>query len=123
MAVHNPAVLEFPASPEIVDEIGSEQNAELAEWVEAFDQVVGEEGRQRGTDLLDALATHARKSGVDVPVKLNTPYVNTIPVEEELPYPGDRALERRIKSLIRWNAMAMVHRQNKEDPGIGGHIS
>ena len=58
---------------------------------------------------------HARKSGVDVPVKLNTPYVNTIPVEEELPYPGDRALERRIKSLIRWNAMAMVHRQNKED--------
>jgi pyruvate dehydrogenase E1 component len=60
---------------------------------------------------------------VDVPVHLNTPYVNTIPVEEESPYPGDRAMERRIKSLIRWNAMAMVHRQNKKDPGIGGHIS
>jgi len=50
-------------------------------------------------------------------------YVNTVPVEEEVPYPGDRLLERRIKSLIRWNAMAMVHRQNKKDPGIGGHIS
>jgi pyruvate dehydrogenase E1 component len=58
-----------------------------------------------------------------MPVQLNTPYVNTIPVEEEVPYPGDRQLERRIKSLIRWNAMAMVHRQNKKDPGIGGHIS
>ncbi len=123
MAVHNPAVLEFPVSPEIVDEIGNEHNAEVAEWLEAFNQVVDEEGKERGTDLLDALVRHARKSGVDVPVKLNTPYVNTIPVEEELPYPGDRALERRIKSLIRWNAMAMVHRQNKEDAGIGGHIS
>ncbi len=65
----------------------------------------------------------ARESGVKVPVQLNTPYINTIPVEEEVPYPGDRLLERRIKSLIRWNAMAMVHRQNKKDPGIGGHIS
>jgi len=54
---------------------------------------------------------------------LNTPYVNTIRVQEEEPYPGDRLIERRIKSLVRWNAMAMVHRQNKKDPGIGGHIS
>ena len=122
MAVHNPAVLEFPASPEIVDEIGKDQNAEMAEWIEAFDQVIEEEGTKRGTDLIDGLVQHARKTGVDVPVKLNTPYVNSIPVEEEEPYPGDRALERRIKSLIRWNAMAMVHRQNKEDAGIGGHI-
>ena len=73
--------------------------------------------------LLDALTNHAREAGVDVPTKLNTPYRNTIPAEDEVPYPGDRALERRIKSLIRWNAMAMVHRQNKEDAGIGGHIS
>src|SRR5207237_3753065 len=55
--------------------------------------------------------------------QLNTPYLNTIPVEEDVLCPGDRALERRIKSLIRWNAMAMVHRQNKKDKGIGGHIS
>ena len=58
-----------------------------------------------------------------LPVQLNTPYVNTIRPEEEVPYPGDRAMERRIKSLIRWNAMAMVVRQNKYDAGIGGHIS
>jgi pyruvate dehydrogenase E1 component len=96
---------------------------EIAEWVEAFDQVVEEEGASQGVRVLQALSSRARLAGVDVPVQLNTPYANTIPAEEEEPYPGDRALERRIKSLIRWNAMAMVHRQNKKDPGIGGHIS
>ena len=96
---------------------------EILEWIEAFDEVIDQEGPGQGTRLLEALTRRAHQSGVDVPVHLNTPYVNTIPVEEELPYPGDRAMERRIKSLIRWNAMAMVHRQNKKDPGIGGHIS
>ena len=96
---------------------------EISEWIEAFDEVIDQEGPGQGTRLLDALTRRARQSGVDVPVQLNTPYVNTIPVDEEVPYPGDRAMERRIKSLIRWNAMAMVHRQNKKDPGIGGHIS
>ena len=96
---------------------------EVAEWIEAFDQVVDEEGALRGTQLLQALSDRARHAGVDVPVQLNTPYLNTIPTREEVPYPGDRALERRIKSLVRWNAMAMVHRQNKKDKGIGGHIS
>src|SRR5438128_1379578 len=93
------------------------------EWLEAFDQVVEQEGPSGAARLLDALTKRARVSGVDVPVQLNTPYVNTIPASEEDPYPGDRGLERRIKSLIRWNAMAMVHRQNKKDAGIGGHIS
>jgi pyruvate dehydrogenase E1 component len=96
---------------------------EILEWIEAFDEVIDQEGPGQGTRLLDALTRRARQNGVDVPVQLNTPYINTIPVEEEFPYPGDRAMERRIKSLIRWNAMAMVHRQNKKDPGIGGHIS
>jgi pyruvate dehydrogenase E1 component len=64
-----------------------------------------------------------QQNGAEVPVHLNTPYINTIRAEDELPYPGDRAMERRIKSLIRWNAMAMVVRQNKYDAGIGGHIS
>src|SRR5713101_7140273 len=96
---------------------------EIAEWIEAFNQVVDEAGTRRGTQLLEALSKRAREAGVDVPVQLNTPYLNTIRVEEEVPYPGDRLLERHIKSLIRWNAMAMVHRQNKKDPGIGGHIS
>ena len=96
---------------------------ELSEWIEAFDQIVDEGGARRGTQLLQALSKRAREVGVDVPVQLNTPYLNTIPVEEEVEYPGDRTIERRIKSLIRWNAMAMVHRQNKKDKGIGGHIS
>src|SRR5215475_7164974 len=93
---------------------------EVEEWIEAFDQVVDEQGPSGAARLLDALTQRARSSGLDLPIQLNTPYVNTIPVSEEVPYPGDRAMERRIKSLIRWNAMAMVHRQNKKDPGIGG---
>src|SRR6476660_5276638 len=96
---------------------------EISEWIEAFDQVVDHGGTGQGTRLLEALTKRAQHAGVDIPVQLNTPYVNTIPVEEEVTYPGDRAIERRIKSLIRWNAMAMVHRQNKQDAGIGGHIS
>ncbi|MGH2670563.1 MAG: pyruvate dehydrogenase (acetyl-transferring), homodimeric type, partial [bacterium] len=96
---------------------------ETAEWLEAFDQILDDRGPTRATQLLEALNKRARLSGVDVPIQLNTPYVNTIPVEEEVPYPGDRQIERRLKSLIRWNAMAMVHRQNRHDKGIGGHIS
>ncbi len=96
---------------------------EISEWIEAFDQVVAQEGSHAACELVEALVDRARESGIDVPVQLNTPYQNTIPPEEEVPYPGDRALERRIKSLCRWNAMAMVHKQNKKDPGIGGHIS
>ncbi len=113
----NNRILEFPSNPEVDSE------EEVGEWLEAFEQVVEGEGSRRGCDLLQALIKRARESGIEVPVQLNTPYVNTIPVDEEVPYPGDRLLERRIKSLIRWNAMAMVHRQNKKDPGIGGHIS
>jgi pyruvate dehydrogenase E1 component len=96
---------------------------ETAEWVEALDQVIDEAGEDRAAYLVERLIEHARLNGVEVPVQLNTPYVNTIRPEDEVPYPGDRAMERRIKSLIRWNAMAMVVRQNKHDPGIGGHIS
>jgi pyruvate dehydrogenase E1 component len=96
---------------------------ETTEWIEAFDQIVAAEGPMAGAHLLRTLTRRARQAGVDLPIQLNTPYVNTIRVEEEEPYPGDRLIERRIKSLVRWNAMAMVHRQNKKDPGIGGHIS
>jgi pyruvate dehydrogenase E1 component len=96
---------------------------ETSEWVEALEQVIDEEGPDRAAYLLEKLTHRARSLGVQAPVQLNTPYINTIPPESEVPYPGDRALERRIKSIIRWNAMAMVVRQNKYDPGIGGHIS
>ena len=96
---------------------------ETSEWMEALDQVLDEEGSDRAAYLLEKLNERARVNGAEVPIHLNTPYVNTIRSEDEVPYPGDRALERRIKSLLRWNAMAMVVKQNKYDAGIGGHIS
>jgi pyruvate dehydrogenase E1 component len=96
---------------------------ETNEWLEALDQVVEESGPDRASFILEHVANRARQIGVDLPIRQNTPYVNTIPPEDEVPYPGDRALERRIKSLTRWNAMAMVSRQNKFDHGIGGHIA
>jgi pyruvate dehydrogenase E1 component len=96
---------------------------EISEWIEAFDQLVYEEGPGPAAELVEALSQRAEEVGVHRPMQLNTPFVNTISAAEEYPYPGDRQLERRIKSLVRWNAMAMVHRQNKKDAGIGGHIS
>jgi len=96
---------------------------ETAEWLEALDQMMDEEGPARAAYLLEQLTERARANGAELPIHLNTPYVNTIRPEDEVPYPGDRAMERRIKSLVRWNAMAMVVRQNKYDAGIGGHIS
>src|SRR5215469_897327 len=96
---------------------------ETTEWVEALDEVIDQAGPDRATYLLEKLAERAQMNGVEPPARLNTPYVNTIPVNEEVAFPGDRAIERRIKSLVRWNAMAMVVRQNKYDAGIGGHIS
>ncbi len=103
--------IEMNAKPAVALEPDHE---EILEWIEAFDEVIDQEGPGQGTRLLDALTRRARQNGVDVPVQLNTPYVNTIPVAEELPYPGDRAMERRIKSLIRWNAMAMVPSAEQE---------
>ncbi len=96
---------------------------ETSEWLEALEQVIDEAGPDRASYLLQKLFERASASGVSAPAKISTPYLNTIPVEEQVPYPGDRALERRIKSLIRWNAAAMVVRANKYDPNIGGHIS
>ena len=96
---------------------------ETSEWEDALDQLIDESGPDRAVYLLEQLAERARAAGAELPVHANTPYVNTIRPEDEVPYPGDRAMERRIKSLVRWNAMAMVVRQNKYDPGIGGHIS
>jgi len=96
--------------------------AEVAEWIEAFDEVVATDW-EHSAELLSALRQRAREAGVPTPGELTTPYRNTIPKHDEAPYPGDRALEHRVESLIRWNAMAMVHKQNKYDAGIGGHIS
>ena len=100
-----------------------ESAAEVREWVGSLDYVLEQEGPARAWQLLDALRKRLHEKGVTPPFTANTPYVNTIPAHEQPPYPGDRDLERRIKSLIRWNAMAMVVRANRESHGIGGHIS
>jgi pyruvate dehydrogenase E1 component len=97
-------------------------SAEVSEWIEAFDDVVAEDWQQ-GAQLLETLRQRAREAGVPTPSEVTTPYHNTIPRHDEVPYPGDRTLERKVEALIRWNAMAMVHGQNKKDAGIGGHIS
>ncbi len=96
---------------------------ETSEWLEALDQVIDQAGPDRAAYLLDKLLGRAADFGVSAPQQINTPYVNTIPAHEEVPYPGDGQMERRIKSLIRWNAAAMVVRANKYDPNIGGHLS
>ena len=96
---------------------------ETAEWLEALDFVVRNAGPERAAFLLERLREKAFQSGVRGVSAATTPYVNTIATDSEPPYPGDRELERKIKSIIRWNALAMVVRANKESPGIGGHIS
>ena len=96
---------------------------ETSEWMEALDEIVDEVGPDRASYLLERLMEHAVILGVQPPLRWNTPYINTIPPEEEAAYPGDRAIERRIKSLVRWNATAMVVRANKHDPNIGGHLA
>src|SRR5258708_9750712 len=93
---------------------------ETTEWLEAFDEILEDGGTPRAAYLLNRLTHHAAQYGVTSKQNLLTPYINTIPVDEEEPYPGDRAIERSIKSLIRWNAMCMVVRANKYDSGIGG---
>ncbi|MBM4005307.1 MAG: pyruvate dehydrogenase (acetyl-transferring), homodimeric type [Planctomycetes bacterium] len=97
--------------------------AETQEWLESLDYVLNAKGTERVKHLLAALEVKARRQGVDIPLASNTPYINTIPSRRQPAYPGNRELERRIKSIIRWNAMAMVVRANKEFDGIGGHIS
>jgi pyruvate dehydrogenase E1 component len=96
---------------------------ETAEWLSSLDYVLRSRGPERVKYLLKSLDNKARREGVDVPLELNTPYVNTIPRHKQPAYPGNREIERRIKSIIRWNAMAMVQRANKKYEGLGGHIS
>jgi len=96
---------------------------ETQEWVEALESVVRHNGSERAAYLLTQLANTATKSGVSLPSAITTPYINTIPTKEEKRHPGDQHLERKIRSLVRWNAMAMVMRANDNDEGLGGHIS
>src|SRR5881409_1276409 len=94
--------------------------AETAEWLESLDYVLESKGPQRVRQLLSVLSERAHRAGVDLPFTANTPYLNSIPADQQPAYPGNREFERRIKSIIRWNAMAMVTRANRDYAGLGG---
>ena len=99
------------------------EDVEIQEWLESLDSVLESSGPDVAREILERLRAHATVSGIDLPFTANTPYANTIPARLEPLFPGDQQLERRIKSLIRWNALAMVVRANKLEHNIGGHIS
>ena len=97
---------------------------ETREWLDSLDYVLSKGGPDRAGRLLQQLSLHARRAaGVNLPFTATTPYQNTIPVRQQPPFPGSQDMERRIKSLVRWNALSMVVRANKLQEGIGGHIS
>ena len=96
---------------------------ETREWLDSLDYVLQSGGPAKVVRLLRELTMHARQHGVRMPFTANTPYVNTIPAAEQAVMPGSPDVERRIKSLVRWNAASMVVRANKAEEGIGGHIS
>ncbi len=96
---------------------------ETKEWLDAMESVLSREGEERAAFLLDRLVKHAADKGVQSPYSITTPYRNTIPTEKEALIPGDIFIERRIRSVIRWNAVAMVQRANKLDSSLGGHLS
>ncbi len=99
------------------------EDVEIQEWLESLDSVLLSSGTDVAREILERLRAHATVSGIDLPFTANTPYANTIPARLEPLFPGDQQLERRIKSLIRWNALAMVVRANRMEHNIGGHIS
>ena len=98
-------------------------DVEIQEWLESLDSVLESSGPEVAAEILERLRAHATVNGIDLPFTANTPYTNTIPLRLQPLFPGDQELERRIKSLIRWNALAMVVRANREEHNIGGHIS
>ena len=111
------------AADESLISVNGEAEVELREWLESLDYILAHRRPEQVQDLLLRLHARARKAGVSLPATSQTPYVNTIPRSQQPPYPGSREIERRIKSLIRWNAMAMVVRANRDPASPGGHIS
>lgn len=100
-----------------------EEELETREWIESLDYVLEHGGNERAGNLIKKLQIYAQRRGIKLPFTANTPYINTINTEDQPNYPGDPEIEWKIRSLIRWNAMAMVVRANRLEEGIGGHIS
>jgi pyruvate dehydrogenase E1 component len=106
---------------------GKDGQNDRDKWIDSLEHILEyilkHEQPEQASLLLEELGARLRESGLRIPPSVNTPYINTIPQEKEPPYPGNREIERRIKSYIRWNAMAMVVKANRLHPDIGGHIS
>ena len=96
---------------------------ETGEWLDALDEVIRHSGKDRAHQLMVELGKRALENRVPLPSAITTPFVNTIAPVDEKSMPGDLFMERRIRSLVRWNALAMVMRANDNDDGLGGHIS
>ena len=96
---------------------------ETQEWLDSLESVVNFQGKTRARFLMSSMLARARELQVGYPATISTPYVNTIPAEEQAWFPGDEYLEKRIRRFIRWNAAVMVVKANKHADGIGGHLS
>ena len=107
----------------VLEPVSGIDSDELQEWYDSLDDVLHRHGAEQLRQLLVHLQERAYSNGVKLPFTANTPYINTIHHSEQARFPGDLEIERRIKSIVRWNAMAMVHRANKNFEGLGGHIS
>ena len=115
---------QLPQAPrEPASRVADADPLETREWLEALDDIVQNEGRERATFLLKRLLDHARQRRVPLPSVVNTPYRNTISLEGQPQFPGNAELEARLIALVRWNALAMVARANREHPELGGHIA
>ncbi len=107
----------------MLEQIPDTDPVETKEWLQSVDAVVESDGRERMGHLLDTVVDYAQDLGVAVGAGVSTPYVNTIPVEDEPPLPGDPELERLATALVRWNAIAIVLQANAESTELGGHIA
>jgi pyruvate dehydrogenase E1 component len=121
--VQESRILETVATMDLRDVQPDVDPQETREWLEALDSVLEREGPARANFLLEQLVEKARSHGAYIPYNANTAYLNTIPMSQEERSPGDAELENKIRSLVRWNAMAMVLRANKESSELGGHIA
>src|SRR5690606_558533 len=110
-------------NPRAGNDAAGEIDVETREWLESLDYVIAQGDPERVRRLLRRLQARAQAAGIQALSAVTTPYINTIPAAQQPPYPGSREIERRIKSIIRWNAMALVVRANRDEDGIGGHIS
>ncbi|WP_246296389.1 pyruvate dehydrogenase (acetyl-transferring), homodimeric type, partial [Arthrobacter wenxiniae] len=107
----------------LTDALPDRDPEETAEWLESLDALIGERGTERAQFIMRSLLQRAGAQSVGVPMVTTTDYVNTIPADQEPVFPGDEEIERRYRAWLRWNAAVMVHRSQRPDIGVGGHIS